>query len=75
MKKHLPKILKTAIPLLLGIFLIWYSIGTATPEERQELWENIRLADPFWIILSIVFGTLSHLSRAYRWKYLLEPLG
>ena len=75
MKKHLPKILKTVLPLLLGIFLIWYSIGTATPEERQELWENIRLADPFWIGLSIIFGALSHLSRAYRWKYLLEPLG
>lgn len=75
MNKRLLKILKTALPLLLGIFLIWYSIGTATPEERQELWENIRLANPYWIILSIIFGTLSHLSRAYRWKYLLEPLG
>ena len=75
MKKRLPKILKTVLPLLLGIFLIWYSIGTATPQERQELWENIKLADPFWIVLSIIFGALSHLSRAYRWKYLLEPLG
>ena len=56
MKKNLPKILKTVLPLLLGIFLIWYSIGTATPEERQELWENIKLADPFWIILSVVLA-------------------
>lgn len=75
MKKCLPTILKTVLPLLLGIILIWYSVGTATPEERQELWENIRLANPFWIALSILLGGLSHLSRAYRWKYLLEPLG
>jgi len=75
MKKRLPKILKTVLPLLLGLFLIWYSISTATPEERMELWQNIKLADPFWIVLSVVFGALSHLSRAYRWKYLLEPLG
>lgn len=75
MKKRLPRILKTVLPLSLGIFLIWYSIGTATPEERLALWQNIKLADPFWIILSIIFGALSHLSRAYRWKYLLEPLG
>src|SRR5690606_32181950 len=75
MKKRLPKILKTVLPLLLGLFLIWYSISTATPEERMALWQNIKLADPFWIILSIIFGALSHLSRAYRWKYLLEPLG
>ena len=28
-----------------------------------------------WVLLSIFLGILSHLSRAYRWKYLLEPLG
>ena len=26
-------------------------------------------------MLSIFFGILSHLSRAYRWQFLLEPLG
>ena len=26
-------------------------------------------------MLSVFFGILSHLSRAYRWKYLLSPLG
>lgn len=60
---------------MLGVFLIWYSLSSATPQERMELWNNILLADPIWIILSLVFGILSHLSRAYRWKYLLEPLG
>lgn len=29
----------------------------------------------FWVGLSIVLGMLSHISRAIRWKYLLEPLG
>lgn len=28
-----------------------------------------------WVALSVFLGILSHLSRAYRWKYLLEPLG
>lgn len=41
----------------------------------MELWENITSAHPGWIFLSIFFGILSHLSRAYRWKYLLEPMG
>lgn len=75
MKKKLLRILKVTVPLLLGLGLVWYSIGSATPEERRELWQNIRLADSFWIVISIVCGILSHLSRAYRWKYLLEPLG
>ena len=39
------------------------------------LWENIKLANPWYVLLSLVFGVLSHLSRAYRWKYLLEPMG
>lgn len=60
---------------MLGVFLVWYSISSATPAERREIWNNIVMADSKWIILSIILGILSHLSRAYRWKYLLEPLG
>lgn len=75
MKKKTVTILKTVLPLLLGVFLIWYSLSSSSPEERSELWQNILLADSAWIYLSLLFGILSHLSRAYRWKYLLEPLG
>lgn len=60
---------------MLGVFLIWYSLNSATPEEREELWNNIKLAEMEWVVLSVIFGILSHISRAYRWKYLLEPLG
>ena len=55
--------------------MIWYSLSSATPAEREALWNNILLADMEWVYLSVFFGILSHLSRAYRWKYLLEPLG
>lgn len=75
MSKKLIKFIKTFLPLLLGVFLIWYSLSSATPAEREELWNNILLADQKWVYLSVLFGILSHLSRAYRWKYLLEPLG
>ncbi|WP_424492531.1 lysylphosphatidylglycerol synthase transmembrane domain-containing protein [Salinimicrobium sp. GXAS 041] len=75
MKKKTRTILKTILPLLLGVFLIWYSLGSASAEERQELWRNIVRADSKWIWISIVLGIFSHLSRAWRWKYLLEPLG
>lgn len=75
MKKRTKKILKIILPLLLGIFLIWYSIQSATPAEREELLNNILTADPFWVAVSFILGTLSHLSRAYRWKFMLEPMG
>lgn len=75
MKKNALNVLKITLPLALGVFLIWYSISSATPAERAKLWENIAQANPFWIGLSLFCGLLSHLSRAYRWNYLLEPLG
>lgn len=75
MKKTTKKALKIILPLSLGVFLIWYSTKSATPQERQELLANITSAHPGWVLLSMLFGLLSHLSRAYRWKFLLEPLG
>lgn len=75
MKKKLLKFAKSYLPLLLGVFLIWYSLSSATPGEREELWNNILIADLKWVYLSVFCGILSHISRAYRWKYLLEPLG
>jgi glycosyltransferase 2 family protein len=74
-RKKFVKLSKTVLPLLLGVFLIWYSLSSASPKEREALWNNIMLADLKWIFLSLFFGFLSHASRAYRWKYLLEPLG
>nr|WP_026933174.1 lysylphosphatidylglycerol synthase transmembrane domain-containing protein [Christiangramia echinicola] len=75
MKKKLIKILKIFIPLFLGIFLIWYSLKSSTPQEREQLWQSILDANKFWILVSFLLGTISHFSRAYRWKYMLEPMG
>jgi len=74
-KKSFIKFLKVAIPLGIGILVIYYSLSAATPEERATLWKNIKDANPVYIAASLVFGTLSHLSRAYRWQYLLQPMG
>lgn len=35
----------------------------------------LQKSNPYWILLGIFFGTLSHISRSYRWNYLLKPLG
>ena len=39
------------------------------------IWSYIKQAHPIPILISIIFGALSHISRAYRWKFLLNPLG
>tara|TARA_Y100000815_G_scaffold87670_1_gene76378 strand:+ start:1666 stop:2625 length:960 start_codon:yes stop_codon:yes gene_type:complete len=65
-------ILKIALPLILGIALVWYSLSKIT---LSTLIQYFKLADYKWIGIGIVFGVLSHLSRAYRWLYMAEPLG
>lgn len=73
-KSPLTKWLKITAPLVLGAFFVWYSIADTTSEERNLIWQNIKNADLIWVFLSILFGLLSHLIRANRWKLLLSPL-
>ncbi|MHB0755691.1 lysylphosphatidylglycerol synthase transmembrane domain-containing protein [Polaribacter sp. M15] len=66
------KILKTILPLALGGFLVWYSLSDISIETLGLYFKE---ANYGWIFLGLFFGILSHLSRAYRWKFMLEPLG
>jgi len=69
------KLLKNVIPLGLGLYLVYYSFENTTEEARVQIITAIKQADLWFVFLSLVFGVLSHLSRAYRWHYLLSPLG
>jgi uncharacterized protein (TIRG00374 family) len=67
--------LQIAIPLGLGIFLIWYIYQKFTPEQLDLVFMHFENAD-YWIVaLSVVFSLISHIIRAYRWNFMLEPLG
>jgi uncharacterized protein (TIRG00374 family) len=74
--KHLNKqtkyILKITLPLLLGVFLVWYSLSKVSISKIIEYAQN---ADFTWIIAGVFLGLLSHLSRSYRWLFILEPMG
>jgi len=52
--------------------LVWYSLSQISISKLVQYFKD---ADYFWIILGVSFGVLSHLSRAYRWLYMAEPLG
>ena len=72
MSQHLKKILKIVLPLLLGVFLVWYSLSKVSIDD---ILVYLKKSNYFWIILGVFLGLLSHLSRAYRWRFQLEPLG
>ena len=65
-------ILKVVIPLLLGVALVWYSLSQISVSTLLQYYKD---ADYTWIVLGMTMGILSHISRAYRWLYMAEPLG
>jgi len=52
--------------------LVWYSLSKVSIEELLVYAKN---ADYKWILVGMFLGLLSHLSRAYRWRFQLEPMG
>ncbi len=72
MQPKFKKVLIIAIPILLSVALVWYSLSKV---PLQTLISEARNADYRWILLSVVCLTISHVSRAYRWRFQLEPLG
>lgn len=75
MKKGIGILLKTVLPLALGVYLVWYFFDRMTPADKEIFSKAISEANYFWIFLSLFMSFLALLSRAYRWKYVLEPLG
>ena len=73
--KKIKSLLKLILPLTIGLFFVYLSYNTTSEEERNLIYTYVQKADLRFVMLSIFFGVLSHLSRAYRWKFLLLPLG
>lgn len=72
MNKNLKSALKISLSLLLAGLLVWYSLSKTSISQLLEYFKN---ANYFWVGLGVFFGLLSHLSRAYRWRFQLEPMG
>ncbi|MEO8773092.1 MAG: lysylphosphatidylglycerol synthase transmembrane domain-containing protein [Gelidibacter sp.] len=66
------KTLRFALPILLAAFFGWYTFSKL---PIDQIIPYFKTANYGWIILGMTFGLLSNLSRAYRWKYLIEPMG
>ncbi|MEN8186546.1 MAG: lysylphosphatidylglycerol synthase transmembrane domain-containing protein [Bacteroidota bacterium] len=75
MNKKFKKLFFTLLPIVLGVSLIWYSVSQLSESDILAIKKSFNNANYWWVGLSLIFGILSHLSRAYRWHFLLEPLG
>ena len=68
----LKKILLYSVFLLLGVALFWMQYKNL---DWPTLKHGLEVTNYWWIAVAILFGLLSHVSRAIRWKMLIKPLG
>lgn len=75
MPRVLKRILQYGFFPALGIFLIWFQLKEMNTAERKEFQSALSNANYTLVIPVVIMSLLSHLSRAIRWKILIEPLG
>jgi uncharacterized membrane protein YbhN (UPF0104 family) len=72
LNKKTIKYIKIILPISIGLLVVFYSFSKISIDQ---IFFYLKKSNPYWILLGIFFGTLSHISRSYRWNYLLNPLG
>jgi uncharacterized protein (TIRG00374 family) len=74
-RKILLDFLKTSLFLGIGILLIWLVVKNLTDKDKDEIMHSFSQANWGVIILIMILGLLSNVSRAIRWQLMIEPLG
>jgi uncharacterized protein (TIRG00374 family) len=75
LKKKLVTALKVAVFLTLGLFLVWFALKDVDATKRDQIKTAFSTANYSWVVLSLLIGILSHVSRAMRWRLMLQTLG
>ena len=71
MSKELKNYIKILLPISVGVFCIYFSFRNISFTDFTKYFFEINY---LWVFVGIFLGALSHISRSYRWKYLIEPL-
>lgn len=75
MKKTILTLVKTILPLAIGVYLFWLFFSSMSEEHIASFKKALREANYFWVFLAMVLEFISLWSRSARWKYMLEPMG
>ena len=63
---------KILLPISVGVFCIYFSFRNINFSDFTQYFFEIYYT---WVAIGIFLGALSHVSRSYRWKFLINPLG
>jgi len=72
LSKGITNYIKIFLPIFIGVFCIYISFRNIKFSDFTQYFFEINY---LWVIVGIMLGALSHISRSYRWKYLINPLG
>lgn len=64
--------LKVVLFASIGFVILWLITRN---QDVGKIWMEVRQANYVWVLLTLLFGTLSHIARAIRWNILIAPLG
>jgi glycosyltransferase 2 family protein len=73
LKKRVFGILKVLVFLCIGLFFLWLIYRDTQWSDIVSILQND--VNYYWILLSLIIGLISHISRAMRWQLLIEPTG
>jgi uncharacterized protein (TIRG00374 family) len=59
----------------LAFFLVWWSLGKVSDEGWKEINATLHNVNYLLVAPVVIALLISHLSRAIRWKILMEPMG
>lgn len=68
------KIVQLTLLFALGGLIVWLIVGQVA-DKKKEIIDAFTTADYFWLAMSGLVSIAGHIIRAYRWNYLLQPLG
>lgn len=74
-RKIIVDIIKTSFFLGIGLLLIWLVVRNLTEKDKTEILHSFSQANMGVILLIMLMGILSNVSRAIRWQIMIEPLG
>src|SRR6218665_533362 len=58
----------------IGVLLVWLSLRQVA-SQKDNIITAFRNANYSWIAISLLVSFMSHFLRAFRWNYLLNPIG
>lgn len=71
MSTRLKSVLRIGLGLFLALFFLYLAFSGV---DFKKMYSSLKEANYFWALLLIPCLLISHLIRAWRWKYLLEPI-